>query len=158
MLKNSRPDCPLCDKLSSLTDTPGSELVWQFPHSVAFLGPWQYYRGYCTLVSRRHVEELFELDAQERHAYLEEMSLLASAIHAAFKPDKLNYELLGNQVPHLHWHIFPRSRSEPNSLKPVWLDIDKADRDQTQRRYLEAAEVDRSSIVARLRSPLGQRL
>jgi diadenosine tetraphosphate (Ap4A) HIT family hydrolase len=33
----------------------------------------------------------------------------------------MNYELLGNQVPHIHWHVIPRLANDPAPLKPVWL-------------------------------------
>jgi len=48
------------------------------------------------------------------------MSKVSEAVYRAFKPLKLNYELLGNGDPHMHWHIFPRSLSEPNPTHPVW--------------------------------------
>ena len=44
---------------------PHDEIVWQFPHSVAFLGAWQFYHGYCVLVSRGHTTELSGLDDAE---------------------------------------------------------------------------------------------
>src|SRR5947209_16508932 len=97
----AQPDCPFCHKLATLAELPDEEIVWQFPHSVAFLGPWQYYHGYCILVARRHATELFHLDDAERRAYLDELNLLARAIADGLGPHKLNYELLGNQVPHL---------------------------------------------------------
>ena len=25
-----------------------------------------------------------------------------------------------NQVPHIHWHVIPRLKSDPGPLKPVW--------------------------------------
>src|SRR5438874_5017089 len=96
--------CPLCDKLSRLQELPDEDLVWQFPHSVALLGTWQYHMGYCLLVARTHAAELHQLGDDLRRAYLDEMCLLARAIDRAFRPRKMNYELLGNQVPHLHWH------------------------------------------------------
>src|SRR5437870_1156826 len=99
--------CPLCDQLARRHQLPDDELVWQFPHSVALLGPWQYYTGYCVLVSRVHHAELHQMPAPDRAAFLEEMALLGHAIDIAFKPRKLNCESLGNQVPHLHWHLFP---------------------------------------------------
>ena len=34
-------DCPFCRKLADLGLLPADELIWQFPHSVALLGPWQ---------------------------------------------------------------------------------------------------------------------
>src|SRR5271166_5837544 len=129
-------DCPFCRKLSTLRELPDEDIVWQFAHSVAFLGPWQYYCGYCVLVGRRHATELSQLSAEERRGYLDEMCLLAAAIEAAVLPSKLNYELLGNQVPHLHWHLFPRSQRDPDRLKPVWLALDRAESDPDLRQHL----------------------
>jgi hypothetical protein len=39
------PECPFCRKLAALHELPPGEMVWQFPHSVALLGPWQFYHG-----------------------------------------------------------------------------------------------------------------
>src|SRR6266480_3536414 len=114
-------DCPFCRKLSDLDSLGPEELVWQFPHSVALLGPWQYHTGYCILVARTHASELFHLADDERRVYLEEMCLLAQAIDGCFQPRKMNYEALGNQVAHLHWHLFPRRHDDAENLKAVWL-------------------------------------
>jgi diadenosine tetraphosphate (Ap4A) HIT family hydrolase len=48
------------------------------------------------------------------------MAHVAEAVFRAFAPRKLNYELLGNSVSHLHWHIFPRYDNDPNPQWPVW--------------------------------------
>jgi diadenosine tetraphosphate (Ap4A) HIT family hydrolase len=130
-------DCPFCRKIAELDALPRSEVVWTFPDSVALLGPWQFYDGYCVLVARRHARELSELDDGVRRAYLEEMCLLARAIERTFRPTKLNYELLGNQVPHLHWHLFPRPAGDPDALRPVWLALDRAEHDPELRRHLQ---------------------
>jgi diadenosine tetraphosphate (Ap4A) HIT family hydrolase len=143
-------ECPFCRKVATLDEQSPDEVIWQFPYSVAFLGSWQYYHGYCVLASRRHATELHELSADERRAFLDEMCLLARAICDAFRPEKLNYELLGNQVPHLHWHLFPRYLDDPQRLKPVWLAIEDAGRNQTARRRLEIGTMGRSETVARL--------
>lgn len=148
------PGCPLCDKLERLNDLPGDEVVWRFPHSVALLGPWQYYTGYCVLVSWTHAGELHHLPPTVRHAYLDEMMLLARAIDEEFRPRKLNYELLGNQVPHLHWHLFPRRADDPETLKAVWLALDRADRDPAEKERLQATNLPRAEIAARLRDRL----
>ena len=151
------PSCPFCAKLADLDSIPDEEVVWRVPHSIALLGPWPCYRGYCILVSRRHATELNRLPVDERRAYLEEMCLLADAVETSFKPDKLNYELLGNQVPHLHWHVFPRSRRDPEAPKPVWLAIDRADRDEAERARLQSGTLDRARITAALRTELKKR-
>jgi diadenosine tetraphosphate (Ap4A) HIT family hydrolase len=147
-------DCPFCRKLAALHELADSEIVWQFPHSVAFLGTWQFYHGYCVLVSRKHATELSALDDAERRYYLDEMCLLARAIEAGVQPHKLNYELLGNQVPHLHWHLFPRYRDDPSRLQPVWLALDRAERDADLRRKMETGPRERSAITATLREQL----
>jgi diadenosine tetraphosphate (Ap4A) HIT family hydrolase len=147
--------CVLCDRLSRLEELPDDEFVWQFPHSVAFLGPWQYYTGYSVLVSRRHVSELFHLEEEERKGYLDEMCRLARAIDQVARPPKLNYELLGNQVPHLHWHLFPRQENDPEYLKPVWLAIDRAERDSAEKERLQRGTRSRKEVVTALRRVLG---
>ncbi len=145
------PPCPLCDKLAH---RPHNDVVAEFPHSVAILGPWQYYAGYCVLVSRRHVAELHHLNDDERHAFVDDACRLSRAIEAEFQPHKLNVESLGNQVPHLHWHIFPRLAGDPERLKPVWLALDRADRDLAERTRLETGPLPRAEIAARLRERL----
>ena len=147
-------ECPFCLKLAHVDSLSREELVWQFPHSIALLGPWQYYLGYCILVARRHASELNQLSESERIAYLNEMCLLAKAIEAAFHPRKLNYELLGNQVPHLHWHLFPRYEHDPDALKPVWLRLERAERDETERQRLQTGPLERIEITRRLRNQL----
>jgi diadenosine tetraphosphate (Ap4A) HIT family hydrolase len=145
--------CSFCAKLAALDTLKPGEVVWSFPHSVALLGAWQFYEGYCVLVSRRHATELSQLADKERSGFLEEMCLLARAIERAFPPHKMNYELLGNQVPHLHWHLFPRSLADPDHLKPVWLALDAAERDLVSRKCLEGT-TDRPRVTATLQDQL----
>ncbi|HKI32996.1 MAG TPA: hypothetical protein VKA46_14185 [Gemmataceae bacterium] len=40
------PDCPFCRKLAAPHELPPEDVVWQFPRSLALLGPWQFYHGY----------------------------------------------------------------------------------------------------------------
>jgi diadenosine tetraphosphate (Ap4A) HIT family hydrolase len=145
--------CPFCLKIADKDALPPGEVVWTFPHSVAFLGPWQFYTGYCVLASKRHATELSQLLDDERRGYLDEMALLAKAVERAFQPHKLNYELLGNQVPHLHWHVFPRSLDDTDHLKPVWLALDAAERDQDLKERLQSS-FDRHLIADNLRLQL----
>ena len=147
-------DCPFCDKLAHLEALPQDELVWCFPRSVALLGPWQFYQGYCVLVARTHARELSDLGADERRAYLDEMCLLAQGIEASFRPQKLNYELLGNQVPHLHWHLFPRYTNDTDARRPVWFALDRAEQDFGLRQKLETGPQERATTAAALRQSL----
>ena len=144
-------DCPFCRKLAISDGWPAEDVVWEFPHSVAVLGPWQFYTGYCVLVSKAHATELSQL-GPDRTAFLDEMATLAEAIEGCFNPHKLNYELLGNQVPHLHWHLFPRPVDDPDRLRPVWFAIDKADHDSSVKSRLETGTGSRLATAARLRA------
>lgn len=146
--------CPFCRKLADLGQLPSHEVVWRFPHGVALLGPWQFYHGYCILVSRQHATELSGLDDAARRAHLDEMCLLARAIETAFHPAKLNYELLGNQVPHLHWHLFPRYADDADARRPVWLALDRAERDASFRQRLETGPHSPSRTADALRRSL----
>ena len=150
----SDPTCPFCRKLASPDLIPDDELVWTFPRSVVLLGPWQFYHGYCVVASRTHARELGDLEDEQRRAYLDEMCLVARAITQAFSPHKLNYELLGNQVPHLHWHLFSRSADDPARLSPVWLALDAAERDEALRLRLQTGAQPRSATVRALRQAL----
>jgi diadenosine tetraphosphate (Ap4A) HIT family hydrolase len=151
MAATSEVPCPFCGKLQAL---PDADVVWQFPHSVALLGPWQFYHGYCILIARKHATELSHLGHVERQAYFNEMYLLAHAIELAHRPHKLNHELLGNQVPHLHWHLFPRYADDPDRLRPVWFALDQAERDPAVRQVLEGGQHERPATVAKLQRAL----
>ncbi len=94
--------------------------IQDLPASVAILGADQFYRGYAVVVARTHATELYRLPEAEATRYFQDMLRVARAIDRAFRPRKLNYELLGNAVPHLHWHLFPRYAEDPSPMRPVW--------------------------------------
>lgn len=144
--------CSYCQKLAMVDELPN--VVWKFPHSVAFLGPWQYYHGYCILACRTHATELSQLDDKVRRAYLDEMCLLAKAIQECYRPDKLNYELLGNQVPHLHWHVIPRIKDDPDATNPVWFALNRAETDKQVRDRLIGGPMTDAVTAENLRQEL----
>jgi diadenosine tetraphosphate (Ap4A) HIT family hydrolase len=146
-------DCALCRKLADPTGWAG-DLIWEFPHSLVVLGPWQYFQGYCMLVARPHVRELFELDGPARHAFIDEIATVARALEAEFRPRKLNVEMLGNQVEHLHCHVFPRYRHDPDRLKAVWVALERAATDATERQKLETGLVGRDELRTRIQAQL----
>jgi len=75
-------------------------------------------RGLTLVVWRgRHVVEPTDLADGEAAAYGREVLAVGRALQAVFAPVKLNYNLLGNSVPHLHTHIVPRYADDP---RPGW--------------------------------------
>jgi len=144
------PNCPMCETVSELERAERGDVVWQFPHSIALIGPWQFYTGYCMLLSREHATELSQLSST-RMAFLDEVCMLARAVEECFRPHKLNYELLGNVVPHLHWHLFPRSADDPERLSPVWIAIERAKTDAAEKQRLETGTLPSGEALNRLR-------
>jgi diadenosine tetraphosphate (Ap4A) HIT family hydrolase len=140
-------DCRFCRGEAPRADHKVAELS----QTIAYLHDDQFFPGWTILVLKRHAAELFELTADERARMMDDVTKTAAALRTIWTPRKINYELLGNQVPHLHWHLFPRSREDPEALKPVWLALDRAERDEAERRRLETGPVDRAATLERLR-------
>ena len=108
--------CVMCGKYAA----PGPLLIAELETARAYLHEDQFFPGYVLLVLRRHATELYELPARERAAHLEEVARVAQALARVFQPIKMNYELLGNQVPHIHWHLVPRLTTDPDLRQPIW--------------------------------------
>ena len=65
--------------------------------------------GYVCVVSKHHVEEPYELPPDEMGAFWRESMLVARTVAELLRPSKLNYEIHGNTIPHLHMHLYPRN-------------------------------------------------
>ncbi len=76
-------------------------------------------RGYVSVVSRRHVNEPFELPDNEQHQFWADSMWVAEAISTVVAPIKMNYEIHGNTLPHLHLDLFPRHADDPFVGGPV---------------------------------------
>jgi len=109
-------DCPMCRRWDDDSDLRVVELE----HSFVVLNRDQYFPGYTLLFTKQHVTELFHLDRAVRSGLMEEVSGVAEALFTLFRPEKINYELLGNMVPHIHWHLVPRHAAEPLWPRPIW--------------------------------------
>lgn len=142
-------ECMLCKLVAELRARPSEDLVAEFPHAFATLGQAQFYRGYCRLVLKEHVTELSQGDPAARLAYCQEMMWLCDAIYKGLSPLRMNHELLGNGVPHLHWHCFPRyaHEEEPWVKVPVWL------RSEPERNVSLSAE-ERRAIIRTIQAGL----
>ena len=131
--------CEICERIARFTpDNP--YLVAELETGYAVLADNQFYPGYTIFLAKRCVPELHDLPRAERSRFLEEMALVAEAVFRAFAPRKLNYELLGNGVPHLHWHLFPRYEDDPAPQWPVW--SNQAFLDAPRRTLIDAEQLE----------------
>lgn len=81
----------------------------------------QRFRGYSVLsFDPWDATSLEALSTEEYTAFFTDLRTASQAMRQALKPDHMNYELLGNTTPHLHWHIVPRYKSDPRWGQPIW--------------------------------------
>ena len=99
---------------------PADHYITDCGLSRAYLADDQFFAGWTILVLKRHATELYDLTQEERGRLIEEVNGLAVSLTMVFRPVKVNYELLGNQIPHVHWHVIPRLESDPAPRDPVW--------------------------------------
>lgn len=81
--------------------------------SVLRLAADQFSRGYCILISTKHGPEIHDLDEDPYLRYAGDLRRATRAIAVATGADKMNVEMLGNMVPHLHAHLIPRYYADP---------------------------------------------
>ena len=115
-----RNNCLVCERIEMIRRCANPWFVKELETGYAVIGDHQHFRGYTLFLCKEHASELHELAPAFRLKFLEEMSLVAEAVYKAFRPDKLNYELLGMGIPHMHWHIFPRRSNDTPKFGPVW--------------------------------------
>jgi diadenosine tetraphosphate (Ap4A) HIT family hydrolase len=109
--------CPLCAE-GRPDETPWGVRIFSGERSDAYLQRSGIQRGYSLVVWRgRHVAEPTELSAEEAAAYWLEVLRVARALEMHLEPVKMNYDLLGNSLPHLHTHVIPRYADDP---RPGW--------------------------------------
>ena len=97
--------------------------VCRLPSGWCVLGETQVRAGYCLLLADPVVGCLNDLGGAGRAAFLADMAAVGDAVLAVTGCDRVNYGLLGNVVPELHAHVFPRFDEEPMPQRhqAVWL-------------------------------------
>jgi diadenosine tetraphosphate (Ap4A) HIT family hydrolase len=137
--------CGLIERAAARFD----DFIAELPRSWLILGDAQFYRGYTVLLAKRHVHEIHLMPRGEAHEILDELLAVGKALSAVVHPQKLNYECLGNQEPHVHWHVLPRSADDPMRLAPVW------NRPESERKRA-LPDNDRRALIASLRTELAR--
>lgn len=139
-------DCPLCAAIQS------DEQINDFGCTVADLtlsrlrlAANQSVPGYSYLICSKHVCEPFELTVAERAQFFEDMMRAAQALWTVYRPIKMNYEILGNLVPHLHCHLKPRYYGDPAPGRPIHPDLNTIRLPPEQ--YREHADLIRSALT-----------
>ena len=98
----------------------GGEVLWEDDYCRAI---WAYepdYPGLCRVIWDRHVQEMTDLDAEDRNRLMRVVYAVEQGLIKVLRPDKVNLASLGNQVPHVHWHVIPRFKDDPHWPYAIW--------------------------------------
>lgn len=105
--------CPICRRGAPL------DVVAELDASWVTMGEAAAVRGYVCVVFRRHAVELHDLSVAEGAAFIRDVQRVSAAVAEVTGAVKLNYEIHGNTVPHLHLHIFPRYVGDRFEGRPI---------------------------------------
>lgn len=112
-------DCPLCDAIDR-GDNDFSLFVSDLKFSEVRLERRSRLSGYCIVVWKGgHVAEPTDLEPAAAAGYWQDVLDVGRAVRSRFNPVKLNYQTLGNSVPHLHTHVLPRYWNDPAPGGPI---------------------------------------
>lgn len=75
--------------------------------------------GYLCLVSRIHAVELHDLSVAQAEQFVRDARAVSRALSEVTSAVKLNYEIHGNTLPHLHMHFYPRYPGDRFEGRPV---------------------------------------
>jgi diadenosine tetraphosphate (Ap4A) HIT family hydrolase len=109
----SELSCPICCRNEPLDLVATLEASWVTMQEAAPV------RGYVCLVSRTHAVELHDIPEAAACAFMRDARRVSRALVAATGAVKLNYEIHGNSLPHLHMHFFPRYRGDCFEGQPI---------------------------------------
>jgi len=139
-------DCPLCRD-------DGGDLVFRDDLLRVVLVESSDYPGFVRVIANAHVREMTDLSPASRQQLLDAVFAVESALREALSPHKVNLASLGNQVPHLHWHVIPRFADDAHFPEPIWGPRQREpDQARLAQRLARLAAL-RTGIVARLAAP-----
>jgi diadenosine tetraphosphate (Ap4A) HIT family hydrolase len=143
--------CKLCSFLAT-EDPDWGIRIYTGRVATGFLSVRGQIPGYSWVIwNSGHVCEPTELSPADARAFFADMLTVGSAVEQILQPAKMNYEILGNNVPHLHAHVLPRPQKDPiprGALPWTYLDDGRHDIGKTEdlaaeiRRRLEEASGD----------------
>ena len=102
-------DCIFC---KILTDEISSYKIYEDENVLAFLDITQGTKGHTLIIPKKHIKNIFELEAEDAEKIFSVVPKIANALKKAFNPIGLNI-VNNNEKPlqsvfHFHIHLIPR--------------------------------------------------
>jgi histidine triad (HIT) family protein len=122
-------DCIFC---KIVTEEIPSRKVYEDEHSFAFLDINPRNPGHTLVVSKAHVENIFDLEEDEAAELMKSLRRVAIGVKQATGTEGIsicqsNGQLAGQAVPHIHFHIIPRTEAEKGIGLEAVLPVKKQD-------------------------------
>lgn len=106
--------CLICERVDLARQNRNPYLIAEMEHTYFVVGDHQFHRGYSLVLLKDHVREPYDLPLNAQIEHFAEVMRAAVALNETFQPSKLNYACYGNADAHVHWHIFPRYKGDPD--------------------------------------------
>ncbi len=75
--------------------------------------------GKCHVLSKKHYVTLYDMNERDLLNFMVDVQKAARALQIVTGAFKINYEIHGNSVPHLHCHLFPRYLNDLFPSAPI---------------------------------------
>lgn len=141
--------CALCAQ-------DGGNLVWRSDALRVVQIDEEGFPAYYRVVWNSHVAELSELSTAERAQCMAAVVCVERTLIEHLQPTKINIAALGNQVPHLHWHVIARFDWDTHFPNPVWGEAQRNrdhDKEAAVREKLEAMDAQIRAYLAKGEAP-----
>ncbi|GGD58760.1 MULTISPECIES: HIT family protein [Caballeronia] len=106
-------DCVFCRE-------DGGEVLWADDALRVVLADEPDWPGLCRVVWGAHVAEMSDLPDADRMRVMTAVNGVERVMRRVLVPEKINLASLGNQVPHVHWHVIPRFSNDSRFPLPIW--------------------------------------
>jgi diadenosine tetraphosphate (Ap4A) HIT family hydrolase len=143
----SAMDCFACDRIAQIRRGENPHFIAELAESYVVLADEQAYNGWCILLLKDHHEHLASLSLRRQSRLWEDVAKVAAAMTRELEPARINYECLGNELHHIHWHVIPRYANDPAPQEPVWM------RSRDERHVILTPDHE-AALVAKLRRAL----
>jgi diadenosine tetraphosphate (Ap4A) HIT family hydrolase len=100
--------------------SPGGPVLWQNGLCRVVRVDEPDYPGFVRVILNRHAREMSDLEPAEREGLMRVVFEVEAAVRECMGADKMNIASLGNQTPHVHWHVVPRFRDDRHFPTPIW--------------------------------------
>lgn len=127
---------------------PGGPVLWQNDLCRVVRVDEPDYPGFVRVILGRHATEMSDLDERERQGLMAVVFAVEAAVRETMQAEKMNLASLGNQTPHVHWHVIPRFRDDRHFPGPVW----------AQPKRERTAHAEREARAAALPAAIARRL